>query len=79
MATAILAKQLGSTYHQTDSTLTPILAYRIPRTIWIAIRSRAPSWSNGPAASQISSANIEAQRQAFIAKNGSDGLELITN
>jgi len=79
MASNILPKQLGSAYDQSGSTLTPESAYRIPRTVWIAIRSRAPSWGTGPAASRIPFADIEAKRHAFVAKYGSDGLEPITN
>ena len=75
MASNILAKQTGNAYHQSGSTLTPELAYRIPRTVWIAIRSRAPSWSCGPAASQIPDAIIETQRQEFIRTYGFDGLQ----
>ena len=79
MALNILTKQSGSTYDQSNSTLTAKSVYRIPEEIWIAIRSSAPSRGIAPAASRITSADIEAQRQAFVAKFGSDGLEPITN
>lgn len=79
MAETILPKQLGNAYDQSGSTLTPKLAYRLPEVAWLAIRSRAPSWETAPAASRIPYAEIEAQRQAFVAKFGSDGLEPKTN
>ena len=75
MATCILTKSKGSTYHPKGNTLIPRqLAYRIAGADYFAIRRLAPTWETGPCASHIASAEIEQQRQAFIQMNGCDGL-----